>query len=71
MSIEGLYDNPPPLVVRDAAFGGSFLNHQYLICACAPTYPNAPAPLVSKLDAAGRIPTDAQPGKSSDVAGRR
>jgi len=23
------------------AFGGSFLNHQYLICACAPTYPNA------------------------------
>lgn len=25
-------------------FGGSFLNHQYLICACAPTYPNANAP---------------------------
>jgi acid phosphatase len=24
-----------------AAFGGSFLNHQYLICACAPQYPNA------------------------------
>jgi len=23
------------------AFGGSFLNHQYLICACVPTYPNA------------------------------
>ena len=23
------------------AFGGSFLNHQYLICACAPIYPNA------------------------------
>jgi acid phosphatase len=23
------------------AFGGSFLNHQYLICACAPLYPNA------------------------------
>lgn len=23
------------------AFGGSFLNHQYLICACAPTYPHA------------------------------
>jgi acid phosphatase len=32
------------------AFGGSFLNHQYLICACAPTYPNADAP-----------PTGAQP----------
>jgi acid phosphatase len=26
------------------AFGGSFLNHQYLICACAPTYPHADAP---------------------------
>jgi acid phosphatase len=23
------------------AFGSSFLNHQYLICACAPVYPNA------------------------------
>jgi acid phosphatase len=23
------------------AFGGSFLNHQYLICACAPVYPDA------------------------------
>ncbi|PTU33039.1 acid phosphatase [Stenotrophobium rhamnosiphilum] len=23
------------------AYGGSFLNHQYLICACAPEYPNA------------------------------
>jgi acid phosphatase len=23
------------------AFGGSFLNHQYLICACAPEYPDA------------------------------
>ncbi len=23
------------------AFGGSFLNHQYLICSCAPIYPNA------------------------------
>jgi acid phosphatase len=25
------------------AFGGSFLNHQYLICACAPEYPDAAA----------------------------
>jgi acid phosphatase len=24
-----------------AAFGGSFLNHQWLICACTPLYPNA------------------------------
>ena len=26
-----------------SAFGGSFLNHQFLICACAPTWPGAPA----------------------------
>jgi acid phosphatase len=25
-----------------AAFGGSFLNHFWLICACTPVYPNAP-----------------------------
>jgi acid phosphatase len=24
-----------------SAFGGSFLNHQWLACACTPTYPNA------------------------------
>ncbi|MCA6218534.1 acid phosphatase [Ideonella sp. B7] len=36
------------------AFGGSFLNHQYLICACAPEYPNADtataAPSIAVLD---------------------
>ncbi|MDQ6628192.1 MAG: acid phosphatase [Pseudomonadota bacterium] len=25
------------------AFGGSFLNHQYLVCACAPVYPDVAA----------------------------
>jgi acid phosphatase len=38
-----------------AAFGGSFLNHQYLVCACAPEYPNAatdPAtPAIAQVDA--------------------
>lgn len=28
-----------------AAFGGSFLNHQWLICACTPEFKNAPAEL--------------------------
>jgi acid phosphatase len=28
----------------EGAFGGSFLNHLYLICACAPEYPQADAP---------------------------
>jgi acid phosphatase len=36
------------------AFGGSFLNHQYLVCACAPTYPNANTSVasgsISKID---------------------
>jgi acid phosphatase len=42
------------------AFGSSFLNHQYLICACAPEYPNAdtspakPSIAVLEKDAAGR-----------------
>lgn len=41
------------------AFGGSFLNHQYLICACAPEYPSAdtvpahPSIAVLEKDAAG------------------
>jgi acid phosphatase len=39
------------------AFGGSFLNHQYLICACAPEYPNADTstakPTIAVLDTAG------------------
>ncbi len=37
------------------AHGGSFLNHQYLVCACAPTFPGAPAEIVAKLDADGRM----------------
>ncbi len=37
------------------AFGGSFLNHFWLICACTPTFPNAPASLVSVLDANGKL----------------
>ncbi|HKV39206.1 MAG TPA: alkaline phosphatase family protein [Blastocatellia bacterium] len=34
-----------------SAFGGSFLNHQFLIAAQAPTWPNAPASLISNPDA--------------------
>jgi acid phosphatase len=36
-----------------AAFGGSFLNHQWLIAAASPTYPGAPDTLHSILDANG------------------
>jgi phospholipase C len=40
-----LYAEAQKYVLADAffqaAFGGSFLNHQWLICACTPVYPNA------------------------------
>jgi acid phosphatase len=42
------------------AFGGSFLNHQYLICGCMPTYPNADAPDSPAKDSITQITTDAQ-----------
>jgi phospholipase C len=37
-----------------AAFGGSFLNHQFLVAAAAPVYPNAPSSLMPVLDASGK-----------------
>jgi phospholipase C len=39
-----------------AAFGGSFLNHQWLIAAATPTYPNPPDALRSIIDSNG-MPT--------------
>jgi phospholipase C len=41
-----------------AAFGGSFLNHFWLICACAPTFPNAPDANVAKLGPDGVLTAD-------------
>jgi phospholipase C len=35
------------------AFGGSYLNHQWLICACTPEDRNAPANLRAQVDAKG------------------
>jgi acid phosphatase len=42
------------------AFGGSFLNHQYLICACAPQYPHADAVDSPARDSISAIDTDEQ-----------
>ena len=53
------------------AFGGSFLNHQYLICACAPVYPNAdtaaakPSIALLDRDAAGHYLPRLQPAKNA------
>lgn len=41
-----------------AAFGGSFLNHLFLVCACAPLYPNAPPDMVAQLDDKGGLVKD-------------
>ena len=40
------------------AFGGSFLNHFWLIAARSPVFPNAPASAVAQLDASGNLVTD-------------
>ena len=37
------------------AFGGSFLNHQWLICACTPVYRDAPEAMRAKIDANGHL----------------
>ena len=41
-----------------AAFGGSYLNHFWLICACTPVWKNAPANLIAKVDDKGQMVTD-------------
>jgi phospholipase C len=41
-----------------AAFGGSFLNHLWLICACTPRWPEAPAAMRAQVDANGMITKD-------------
>jgi acid phosphatase len=43
-----------------SAFGGSFLNHAFLVCSCAFRWPNAPAAIVARLDAAGNMVKDGQ-----------
>jgi phospholipase C len=37
------------------AFGGSFLNHQWLICACTPVFMDAPASTRAQLDENGML----------------
>ncbi|HTP61256.1 MAG TPA: acid phosphatase [Burkholderiales bacterium] len=37
------------------AFGGSYLNHQWLVCACTPMDPNAPASVRAQLEPDGKL----------------
>ena len=47
------------------AFGGSFLNHQWLICACTPVDRGAPRSERPRLDGDGRLKT--RPGSPASV----
>ncbi len=38
-----------------AAYGGSYLNHLWLVCACTPRYADAPASLRARLDEKGNL----------------
>src|SRR5205085_1001234 len=49
------------------AFGGSYLNHQYLVCACAARHPDAPAGMRAVLDPDGRLTK--KPGSPSARVG--
>jgi phospholipase C len=49
------------------AFGGSYLNHQYLICACTPTFKDAPSDMRARLDANGKL--EKKPDSPSAIAG--
>jgi len=41
------------------AFGGSYLNHQWLICACTPVFKDAPPGMRAALDKDGKLAKDA------------
>jgi phospholipase C len=41
-----------------AAFGGSFLNHIWLVAAATPTFPSAPSAMRSVEDSSGKMVTD-------------
>jgi phospholipase C len=43
-----------------AAFGGSFLNHFWLVCACTPWWPDAPGTIRAEVGPDGRLIRDGQ-----------
>jgi phospholipase C len=47
------------------AFGGSFLNHFWLVCACTPEYRTAPGEIVAVEDASGRLARQKDSPKSA------
>jgi len=49
-----------------AAFGGSFLNHMWLVAAATPVFPNAPTAMQAVLDANGYPVADPKTGTLQD-----
>jgi len=49
------------------AFGGSYLNHQWLVCACTPRFADAPASMRVRQDARGKL--EKRPGSPSAAHG--
>jgi phospholipase C len=41
-----------------SAFGGSFLNHMWLIASASPVFPNAPSSIIAQFDANGNLIKD-------------
>lgn len=52
------------------AFGGSFLNHFWLVCACTPRYDNAPQTHISVTNQAGTAMTLAENSPASALVGK-
>ena len=50
------------------AFGGSYLNHQWLICACTPEHKNAPEGMRARLDANGKLEKKPESPSANDGA---
>ena len=66
----GYYDTDKLLLAAEAknytlcdnmfhsVFGGSFLNHIWLVAAASPVYPNAPDSVIAEIDAEGHLISD-------------
>jgi phospholipase C len=50
------------------AFGGSYLNHLWLVCACAPEHRNAPEAMRARLDADGKLTKKPESPSANDGA---
>jgi acid phosphatase len=52
------------------AFGGSFLNHFWLVCACSPPWANPPSSRITTLDSSGHKLALAASSPASALAGK-